>query len=166
MTHRIVSTRISIRLAHVLALLLVAGGAFGAGVLARPWSGRAAPGGQIEACVNRYTGGVRMGPQGSTTCTSNETTVNWQAQQTLPSFAVRSKQVSIGAGFTSFTSVVCNPGEVATGGGVSASSGLIVIDSSPFNNGGIATEWQSGVTNPTASDSTYTVEVICASLAP
>ncbi len=82
MVQQLARKHVSIRLAHILFVILIACGAFGAGMLLRPWGGSAAPGGDISACVNKYTGAVRMSPNGATTCNANESTVAWPAIDT------------------------------------------------------------------------------------
>ncbi len=60
-------------------LLLVSGIAIG--LIIRQFTAEAAPA-NVSACVNKYTGAVRMSPNGVTTCNANESPVSWSAVDT------------------------------------------------------------------------------------
>jgi hypothetical protein len=173
MLRRFASKRISIRLANVMVLLLVVGGAFGAGMLARPWSGRAAPG-DIEVCVNRSTGAVRMHPSGVTACATQESKVTWPAAQATfdsPEYTQRTVITGVGAGSSGTLSIPCNvTGSefIATGGGFQRADPALVINGSyptaPM--GGNHTDWEVAYTNTAAQSIDLSVYVICTTRPP
>lgn len=81
--------------------------------------------------------------------------------------------VSAGSGFN--TTVVCDPGEVAIGGGAGETNGLMgggVISTGvpasrdtfkPMQTGGVPTAWNVVFENPSASAVSQTASVVCAS---
>ena len=165
MIGHIANRRLSIRLVHVLFIALVAGGAFVAGMYARPWQSSAAPASNIEACVNRYTGAVRMNPYGMTTCNANESTVSWSAvdtdthgvgETTTTETLVTIDSQSMGEGET-----LCPEGYVATGGGFVNISGadLVIHDSRSKYDG---TGWFVKAFNPTPVSQQMAAHVVCA----
>lgn len=162
-----IRTRVGI-IALLLAVQLIL--AFGAALTLQQFTGSAAPGSTISACVNPYTGAVRMGPTGATTCNANETKVSWVGQETLPTFLMRSKTEMATAGSTVITGINCEAGEVATGGGVIVPDGWAIHQSAPASSSlapvSVPTGWAVVVQNPTADAGTFTFRVVCASQGP
>ena len=102
--------------------------AFVAALTLQRFAGSAAPGSTISACVNPYTGGVRMGPTGATTCNANETKVSWPAVDTdtdthgVGEMTTQAGSYSVPAMSTAVHILDCPEGYVATGGGFSNST--------------------------------------------
>ncbi len=165
MVESITSKRLSIRLVHVLFIALIACGAFGAGMLARPWGGSAAPAADIEACVNGYTGGVRMNPAGAINCTPIESKVSWSAADTdthgVGETTTASETIIIPAGSTAAGDAYCPVGYVATGGGFVTNgwTDIVIMDSVRTDNGA---GWHVVANNPSTDPRAAGVNVVCA----
>ncbi len=122
----------------------------------------------ISACVNKYTGAVRMNSTGTTTCNANESTVSWSAVDTNTDthgvgtvYGHSTLATSIDAGATEILTVTCDAGDVATGGGFNGEedSGMQFTSSAPLGGQDI---WSVEVTNPDAVSHFAAAYVICA----
>lgn len=160
----------TIRFVHILLVTIIAAAAFVAGIATRPWSGSAAPG-DISACVNNYTGAVRMKPYGPTTCSSGETKVSWSALDTdtnthgvgeLETF-VESPPVGIPALGELFHDTKCPEGLVAVSGGFGKSFSedpdFIVRTSAPHF---LADRWIFRIYNPNTDSTSVSFSTRCA----
>ncbi|MEZ4570616.1 MAG: hypothetical protein R2849_09880 [Thermomicrobiales bacterium] len=150
----------------MLFIAMIASGAFVLGMVARPWNSSAAPAGTIEACVNKYTGAVRMSPYGTVTCNSNETQVVWPAGTPSTTYVVRTEELSIPANTLINADVACNSGEIAISGGVYGANDIEIWGSAPEKPVGPPTQWLARVHNPTTELRSASVRVVCASVSP
>jgi hypothetical protein len=76
---------------------------------------------------------------------------------------VRNKDFAIASGAAVANTVPCNPGEQATGGGLSNFGGLTVLENRPDGAPGNApVAWFVGVLNTTTVQETLTIWVVCA----
>lgn len=129
----------------IALLILVTGIAIGLAV--RQFGADAAPG-DINACVNNYTGSVRMSPYGMTNCSANETRVNWAGVDTtgLSNLYVNSAGAGVSSEGFILAGASCDAGDVAVGGGFTSEpeSELRIITNAPGDDPG---DWQVGVVN-------------------
>ena len=130
---------VDIRVGLGVGVVLVATGVLLA-VVATGRVGAASPGGAVPACVNVYTGDVRMGYPGQTlTCNRGEVLIELNAgspAQSL-SYAVRTvvDDVSTSTFFAALRTVDCQAGEIAISGGSRLMRDGHYVNSSAFEAG-------------------------------
>ncbi len=158
------------------------------------WALAADPAGVIHACANKKTGAFRLARR-SGACSKKEAAVSWNVQGVpgrngtngtngqpgangtngtngtngkngATNVTVRQGNPSVvTSGNTGTADVLCNLGEVATGGGDSTSASTFsVAQSMPLTTGGtLPTGWHVQAVNTGASTGQLTAVVICAS---
>jgi hypothetical protein len=119
----------------------------------------------VSACVNKYTGAVRMSPNGVTTCNANETPVNWSAVDTdthgVGETVEGTNAVNIPGLGAAGDIADCPTGFVATGGGFANSGGPdVILRSSHVSSDGAG--WYVEAYNPSAVSHYIGIWVVCA----
>ena len=155
--------RLLVRALIVTLTLLVFVSGIAVGLALRQFNAGAAPG-DVSACVNNYSGAVRMSPYGPANCSANETQVTWPGMDTLGMHDpyVKSSSIDIPPGITHSVLAECNPGDVLIGGGF-ADPSLSQIEVHTSAPGIVFGAWTASGTNHGPATAPLVVHVMCAS---